>query len=181
VALTLAGSRLSLGRAVPEAVATGWELANTREERTITDLAIYVVCLSAEHVPHQWRSHSPLGRDFTSMQRHQLVGFHSAGDDRTTASLHFELPGTIDLVLPDDAPHDLAVGIAAYAGGAFRRITDDVWMGVDAEAISSGLRATASGSSLESLRVRFIDKPREQRERVNQAETEMELKRPREP
>lgn len=179
--LTLQGSRLSLGRSVPEALANRWELGNTSEERTFTDLAIYVVCLSSEHVPNHWRSHSPLGRDFDSMQRHRLVGFYSAGDDQTARKLRFELPETIDLVFPDEAPHDLAIGIAAHAGGAFRRITDDVWTAVSGAMIESGLGATASGGSLESLRVRFTDKPADSREVPDATGTDARIKRPREP
>jgi hypothetical protein len=157
--LTLQRGRLTLNRRVTEEIAIGFDLPNTDEDRTFSDLAIYVICTSPEHVPERWRNHTPLGRDFHSMPRHRLIGFHSSGNDAQTRKLRFDLPETVDLALADEAPHDLTIGIAAYVGGAFRRITDDLWLGVNAETIESGLHASAGGKSLTSFRVEFTNKP----------------------
>jgi hypothetical protein len=59
---------------VDPALAAEWRLAGA-DERTFDDIAIYVACGTAYHVPDHWRTKSPMGRDFYSMPRHKMLAF----------------------------------------------------------------------------------------------------------
>lgn len=50
----------------------------TPEARTITGVAVFLACTTADHVPDQWRAKSPLGRDFVSMPRHEMLALRAS-------------------------------------------------------------------------------------------------------
>jgi hypothetical protein len=105
------------------------------EERKVTDLAMYLTCRTPDHVPDQWRSKSPLGRDFVSVSRHELLDFRrgasplpakkpaagpgppalpgeqgaSEGGELVLA-LPIELRGEIET----GVPHDLVIGAGRF-------------------------------------------------------------------
>lgn len=59
---------------VDPGLAAEWRLSGA-DERTFDDIAIYVACGTAYHVPDHWRNKSPMGRDFFSMPRHRMLAF----------------------------------------------------------------------------------------------------------
>ncbi|HXV78119.1 MAG TPA: hypothetical protein VD788_17545, partial [Candidatus Polarisedimenticolaceae bacterium] len=88
----------------------------------------YVACLSATHVPDHWRSKSVLGRDFTSMPRHRLLGLirgaateEAAGGGQANV-LRLDLPAELVFELDPDQPHVLSVGLAVEVDGRFHRV-----------------------------------------------------------
>jgi hypothetical protein len=114
----------------------------------ITDVAIYVACLSATHVPDHWRGQSPLGRDFNSVTRHRMLVFHGGAVAEASGaakqSLLARIKGgaavpdveewsVLSLAVPErlNAPvdaaeeHDLSVGVAIRLDGRYYRIVSD--------------------------------------------------------
>jgi hypothetical protein len=49
-------------------------------EPWIDDVAVFLACGNAVHVPDQWRNVSTLGRDFVRMPRHRLLAFHRGAE-----------------------------------------------------------------------------------------------------
>ncbi len=115
------------------------------DERAIVDVAVFLACLTPEHVPDQWRSHSPLGRDFVSMPRHEMLAFSSgarrvvSGDvpgavrsrvpeprdgDRTW--LRLEIPPELTARLAPGEPHRILLGVAVLVGDRYLMIASAV-------------------------------------------------------
>lgn len=119
------------------------------DQALITDVALYVACLTATHVPDHWRGESPLGRDFQSMPRHRLLAFlPGATEDRQAAEggvlqkllggsnrvsteglavLRLALPTQIELRIGAEESHDLSLGFAVQIDGRFYRVDSDEW------------------------------------------------------
>jgi hypothetical protein len=95
----------------------------------IANVALWVACLTATHVPDHWRSESPLGRDFASMPRHRLLAFEPGAEPSKDGTLVLELPDVIDVAFGDDGArspdteHELSLGIALDIGGRWVRVT----------------------------------------------------------
>jgi len=111
-------------------------------DRRFTDLALFVFCRTSDHVPDQWRSKSPLGRDFVLTPRHRMLQFE-AGAERVPANklrefvsrlgitpgarkglpelgvLQLTLPESFSLPLTRDEAHDLTIGVAVQVGNRF--------------------------------------------------------------
>jgi hypothetical protein len=148
-------ARLDLPREVPLAMAEQWDLPNTEEGRTFTDVAIFVACRTPEHVPDHWRSKSPLGRDFVSMPRHEILAFVSAGGPaREGQGPSLEIPPSLDVRLAPGEAHDLSLGVAAQAGGRYFRVRDAEINGVIVREAGRELRATLVQGAA-GLTVRF--------------------------
>jgi hypothetical protein len=121
------------------------QLGTSAEERTVTDLAVFLACRTADHVPDQWRSRSPLGRDFVSVARHQILDFRPeaghlpawkapagwnppaprgepgvAKPDLLSLALPVELRGEVE----PGVAHDLVVGIAIRVGDRFLQVAE---------------------------------------------------------
>jgi hypothetical protein len=128
---------------LPEELATQLDLGGSGKPVEITDVAVFLACRTATHVPAQWRSKTPLGRDFVSMPRHKILAFHPgarvATDDdlgqelsdmRTAAGERGETPAILALELPTELQaavgagdeHALVLGLAIQAKGRFLRI-----------------------------------------------------------
>jgi hypothetical protein len=103
----------------------------------ITDVALYVACLSAKHVPDHWRSQSPLGRDFTSMPRHRMLAWvaraiaeeskkSGGGGGKSPGApprvLRLSVPDQVEFELDTAEAHDISVGLAIEIGGRFYRV-----------------------------------------------------------
>lgn len=124
------------------------ELGLGSEVRHFTDAAIFLACTTDRHVPDQWRSKTPLGRDFVKTPRHRLLAW-SSGARRMDAGKLAEALGKLAQtpdrgelgILELDVPpqlagepqpgdtHDLILGIALEAGGRFWLIKADTWDG----------------------------------------------------
>jgi len=121
-------------------------------EPRFTDVAIVLACRTADHVPDQWRSKTPLGRDFINTPRHRLLAFlpgavrQEAGRLREFASrmaavpgerealpelglLELEIPPAIEVELEPGVVHDLTLGIALQAEDRYYLIASDSWDG----------------------------------------------------
>ncbi len=102
-------------------------------ERGITDVALFLLCRTPDHVPDHWRGETPLGRDFVLAPRHRLLAFH-AGAERVAAAeigklqalaarlrgaelpdefLRLPVPELLTSSVEPDLAHDLVLGIAA--------------------------------------------------------------------
>lgn len=114
----------------------------------ISDIAIYVACLSATHVPDHWRGQSPLGRDFNSVTRHKMLAFHGGavaqnpGEAKQSvlarmlggaavpdvdgwSVLNLAVPEQLTAPLDAAEGHDLSVGVAIRLDGRYYRIVSD--------------------------------------------------------
>lgn len=116
------------------------------DQAKITDVAVYVACQTATHVPDHWRSQTPLGRDFITVTRHRMLQFLPGAteeQDRAVIRLNLQsmfggapipdgaavlrlgLPPEVPLELDPSVPHELTVGIAVQIGGRYYRVTGD--------------------------------------------------------
>jgi hypothetical protein len=86
-----------------------FQLPKENDQRQVKDLAVFLACVTAEHVPDMWRSKSPLGRDMTSVVRHEMLAF-AAGDPRLV------LPERLEAEVEEGVAHDLILGVAALFG-----------------------------------------------------------------
>ncbi len=118
-------SRLRIDRSVVPALAGQLQLPPADPPPKIDDVALFVDCRTAEHVPDHWRGVSPLGRDFVSLPRHRMLAF-VAGAARSDDRLTLELPRTVEIELQHAAPHRLSIGVAIQIGDRFYRVTDDL-------------------------------------------------------
>jgi hypothetical protein len=158
-------------------LAESLQLGPSPEDRAVTGLAAFLACRTADHVPDQWRSKSPLGRDFVSMPRHEMLDFRP-GPDRegdaegpSTRPLAPDAPaGTVKLPLPVElgadvragAPHDLSVGIAARVGGKYLKLAEARKEVSVPEGNASRLRAVvrAPGEGKPGpISIEFVDAP----------------------
>ena len=90
-------------------------LPKETDQREVKDLAVFLACISPEHVPDLWRSKSPLGRDMNAVTRHEMLAF-VAGDTPSGKSPRLVLPARLEAEVDDSEPHDLVLGIAARIG-----------------------------------------------------------------
>jgi len=113
---------------LPEALAEQHGLGPAPAEREVTDLALFLACRTAVHVPDHWRAQSPMGRDFVRMPRHRILAFH-AGAQRVEGRragggrLRLELPAELTADVEPGESHDLVLGIAGKVG--------DRWLALD--------------------------------------------------
>ena len=143
-----------------------WQLDAAVEETPFEDLALFLICRAATHVPDHWRSKSPMGRDFASMPRHRMLLFLTATEGEPEVSedgtLELELPQSLDVNLSTDEPHDLSLGIALQVAGRYLRWTDDTWDELSLDAAGTEIHAEILGrrdGQLDGLEVRFKRNP----------------------
>jgi hypothetical protein len=126
-----------------------------------TDVALVLACRTAEHVPDQWRSASPLGRDFVSMPRHELLAFVAAGppgaEPPAGPALRFELPATLEAWITPGTAHDLLLGVALEAGGRFLLVAADTLEGVIVE--QQAERRAELRTRARTIHVRWLESP----------------------
>jgi hypothetical protein len=154
------GGQVSLATHIDPQFAAEWELGNAPEDRVFADLALFVACYTAEHVPDQWRIKSPLGRDFETIRRHKILEFISA-DVRETAGpipkrIKLPVPAEIDLALAPGEFHEIVFGLAVHVGGRYRVATLDRWDDVIVEQETVELPARAQGRSFRTFKVGFV-------------------------
>ena len=90
-------------------------LPKETELRQVKDLAVFLACTTPEHVPDLWRSKTPLGRDMTATERHEMLRF-LPGDTPDGKPPSLELPKSLEANLDDAEPHDVVFGVAARIG-----------------------------------------------------------------
>jgi hypothetical protein len=152
--------RLRLPTRIPPEIAAQLRLDDP--QATLTGVALYVACVRAPHVPSHWRSLSPLGRDFASMPRHEMLAFVPLGDEAEAAGttdkrIDVEAPARLDVPIDLDDAHDLSVGIAARIGDRHYRIASDTWTALVPGEHPAGLAVVVDpGGGLAGLAVRFV-------------------------
>lgn len=118
------------------------QLGNRDEDRAVTSIAIFVACITPEHVPDHWRSKSSLGRDFVSIPRHRLLAFFPGGSEVAYGDLprpirkrlnvafpslrkgnmrflQLDLPERLEAGVDRGAAHHILLGTAIQAGGRY--------------------------------------------------------------
>lgn len=118
VALSGPGT-LAVPKRASEALAEQLRLPNEDAAREVQDLAIFLACVTPEHVPDLWRGKTPLGRDLEGTPRHEMLRF-VAGDTATGAKPTLAVPATLDAEIDDIEAHDLVLGVAARIGDRWR-------------------------------------------------------------
>jgi hypothetical protein len=99
-------------------------LPKENDQRVVKDLAIFLACGSAEHIPDLWRSKSPLGQDMVSVARHEMLVF-VPGETPAGQTPRLTLPARIEASVDGNETHDIILGVAARIG--------DRWMQLAAE------------------------------------------------
>lgn len=128
---------------LPEPMAQALEIPVTDRLPEVTDAALFLACRTAIHVPDQWRSKTPLGRDFVSVPRHELLAFipgareateNEAGKEisrlwdavggggEAPANLALALPEQIEVFVAPGEEHTLVLGLAIQVGNRYLRI-----------------------------------------------------------
>jgi hypothetical protein len=85
------------------------------DQRQVKDLAVFLGCVTSEHVPDLWRSKSPLGRDMGFVARHEMLAF-VPGDTPEGKPPRLTLPARLEAEVDESEPHDLVLGVAARIG-----------------------------------------------------------------
>lgn len=111
--------KLSVPKRASESLAEKLRLPSGEEARTVHDLAVFLACVTPEHVPDQWRTKSPLGRDIEGMPRHEMLLF-VPGDTPDQGAPSVTVPARIEADVDDLEPHDLVLGVAARIGDRWR-------------------------------------------------------------
>jgi hypothetical protein len=91
------------------------QLPKENADREVKDLAVFLACTTAEHVPDLWRQKSPLGRDMNAAFRHEMLAF-VAGDTPAGKKPRLTLPARLEANVDDVEAHALVVGVAARIG-----------------------------------------------------------------
>lgn len=92
-----------------------FQLPKENDQREVKDLAVFLACVTSEHVPDLWRSKSPLGRDTNSVARHEMLVF-VAGETPPGTEPRLILPERLEAEVEDGVAHDLVLGVAALFG-----------------------------------------------------------------
>jgi len=111
--------KITAPKKASESLAEKLRLPNGDEARAVHDLAVFLACTTAEHVPDQWRTKSPLGRDLEGVPRHEMLVF-VPGDTPDGQTPSVTVPPTIEADVDDLEPHDLVLGVAARIGDRWR-------------------------------------------------------------
>jgi hypothetical protein len=69
--------RIRIRDDVDARLAQEWRLGNAPEDRRFADVAIFLVCRTANHVPDGWRGKTSVRWDSPILQRHRLLAFVS--------------------------------------------------------------------------------------------------------
>jgi hypothetical protein len=160
-----APKELSLPTTLDDDDARALQVGPSEEERTITDLAVFLACRTPDHVPDAWRSRTPLGGDFVAVARHLMLAFHPGATrlpapdvpgggrppaphgkrgTRAPGSLALALPVALRAEVEPGVVHDLVVGVAIRVGERYLEIAEarkDVVVGPAGLSLSATLEA----------------------------------------
>ena len=115
IAVTLNNRTIRLPDWAGEDAKARFKLPKEIPMREVKDVAVFLACLSPEHVPDLWRSKTPLGRDMALAKQHQMLVF-VAGDTPPGKAPRIALPARLEAKLDLTEPHDLLLGVAARIG-----------------------------------------------------------------
>lgn len=165
---------------VPEQLAAQLRLRPGAENRTVTGLGVFVACRTAYHVPDQWRSKSPLGRDFVAMPRHRMLVYQAGGEiidkKQVPASVElgaiasetwvrFELPESLSTELDPDEAHDLVFGVAIEIGSKAYGLTlteqTDWTVPAEGASLVAEVRQSFAGS-FSAIEISLVEEPAEE-------------------
>lgn len=110
---------LSVPKRASAALAERLRLPGGEDAMEVHDLAVFLACVTPEHIPDQWRTKSPLGRDLEGMPRHEMLRL-VAGDTAHGDKPRIALPPQLEADVDDGEPHDLVLGVAARIGDRWR-------------------------------------------------------------
>lgn len=160
------------GLSVLDALAVGYAEAYdlAPSESRADDLALFVAGLSSIHVPDQWRTRSPLGRD-REMPRHAMLFFQgeaAIADEEGRAARYarrfgvadgkritLALPASIVVPFPDEieARQQVMVGIAWRVGGDYRLLSSKLITREDGDLNGLSIRIRGRGTALPELSI----------------------------
>ncbi len=118
----LASPTLKLPAFADEDLKARLTLPKDNEQRVVKDVAIFLACISPEHVPDLWRSKTPLGRDMVSVARHQMLAF-VPGDTPPGQKPHMTVPKQLEADVVDVETHDIVLGVAALIGDHWMQLS----------------------------------------------------------
>jgi hypothetical protein len=98
------------------------QLPKEEAEREVKDLAVFLACTTAQHVPDLWREKTPLGRDPHAAFRHEMLVF-VAGDTPAGKKPHVRVPERLETHADDLEAHALVLGVAARIGDRWRLLS----------------------------------------------------------
>jgi len=113
--VTLNARTLRLPAWADEDAKARFKLPKENEQRQVKDVAVFLACVSPDHIPDLWRTKSPLGRDMVSMRAHQLLAF-VPGETPEGKPPRLALPPRLEAKVDLTEPHDLVLGVAALFG-----------------------------------------------------------------
>jgi hypothetical protein len=150
VRLTIAfaeAKKLTVPKKASEPLAEKFKLPSGGEARAVHDLAVFLACVTPEHVPDQWRTKSPLGRDLEGMPRHEMLLFVT-GDTPDGQTPSVTLPPSIEADVDDVEAHDLLLGVAARIGDRWRVLALEKRAKAKIEAGTPPLAAKIAGGGI---------------------------------
>jgi hypothetical protein len=130
VVVTLGAKTLKCPAYADEDLKTHLRLPKETEQRQVKDLAVFLACMTSEHVPDLWRGKTPLGRDMTGTLRHEMLEF-VAGDTPEGKPPNLVLPDALRADVDDVEPHDLVLGVAARIGDRWYTLSSTKPLKVD--------------------------------------------------
>jgi hypothetical protein len=134
------------------------QLPKENDQREIKDLAVFLACTRAEHVPDLWRSKSPLGRDMVTVGRHEILAFVAGGtspEKKPQISLPRELDADVDVI----ETHDIVLGVAALIGDRWLQLGSAKLAGVAVGPGPKSLAGKITGAGDLSFKVELSAKP----------------------
>jgi len=145
---------ISVRARVDPELAAEWDPRGSTVDLMLTDLALFLICETPEHVPDHWRLASPIGRDFRTVRRHRMLRFLSGAEETgESRRVKVELPPVLEAPVESDGPHDLAIGLAVRVHENYIAVVQDRFPGALPD---TPLEVRVSGRSLRSLSVRFV-------------------------
>lgn len=151
--VTLAGDRtLKVPAWADEEAKARFHLPKENEQRQVKDVAVFLACTTAEHVPDLWRSKTPLGRDMGAVVRHEMLAF-VPGDTPDGKAPRVTVPATIQGDVDASDPHDIILGVAARIGDHWVQLAfatlKGVKLGPDAKTVTGRIARKGHGFDFE--------------------------------
>jgi hypothetical protein len=127
-------------------LADHWKLGNAPETMRFSGVAVFLACRTADHVPDEWRTRTPLLWSAPETPRHRMLAWHAdarwtratlkgrfgmrskpKGEEGKTEApagegkpgiVELELPPALEVPLAAGVAHDLSLGIALEVAGS---------------------------------------------------------------
>jgi hypothetical protein len=123
-------------------------LPKENEQREVKDLAVFLACITPEHIPDLWRGKTPLGRDMTQVARHEMLAF-VPGETPPGKPPRLTLPARIEGQVDEAETHELVLGVAARIGDRWFQLgaakLANVTPAADAKPLSGDIKRVGRG------------------------------------